>query len=91
MLCIHLSLFLRLVKIVDVHRSMARIRNLKKPDHRYFDVKRVTDLDAVGQPFKGFLSSYAQYVFYRTKTFSKRFAPFLLPEELASMSGPPFS
>jgi len=57
---------------MHVYRDMARERNPKKPDHRYFDSNLVCELDALGQPYEQFISDYAQYVFFRARNFRQK-------------------
>lgn len=63
---------------------MSKTRNSKQPDHRYFDLKRLngppTDDDDEdesndGSTLSGYepvVQAYANYVVYRTKTFSSK-------------------
>lgn len=62
-------------------KDMSATRNLKKPDHKYFELRRLTaDLDDNSVPFDNFISSYGSFVFQRTKFFSGKF------EELKGIS-----
>lgn len=54
-------------------RDMSKTRNPKKPDHRYFDTRVISDLDAAGERFESFVQSYSAYVLFRAKNFSGKF------------------
>lgn len=55
-------------------KDMAKIRNPKKPDHKYFDVRRlVSELDDHSVPYEPFVTAYGSYVIYRAKHFSNKF------------------
>eukprot|EP01041_Mallomonas_annulata_P002976 gene2976-5837_t len=54
-------------------RDMARERNPKKPDHRYFDTRLVSTVDELGEPYESFIVAYATLVFYRTRNFNGKF------------------
>lgn len=51
---------------------MSRARNIKSPDHRYFDMDVISELSDEGEPFVDLVVSYATYVLTRAKTFSGR-------------------
>jgi HIV Tat-specific factor 1 len=61
-------------------KEMSRVRNPKKPDHRYFDSKHITELDQKSEPYEYFVSAYFNYVLNRMKSFSGKF------EELKEIS-----
>lgn len=50
-------------------RDMSKTRNPKKPDHKYFELSMITELDAVSEPFEKFVKSYASFVLFRAKWF----------------------
>ena len=54
-------------------RSMSRTRNPKNPDHRYFDIRLISNTDEPSEAYKGYINSYATYVLYRIKNFSSKF------------------
>ena len=54
-------------------RSMSRTRNPKNPDHRYFDIRLISNIDEPSEPYKAYITSYATYVLYRMKNFSSKF------------------
>ena len=51
-------------------RDMSRERNPKKPDHRYFDTRLVSDVDESGEIYEEFILAYATYVLYRARNFA---------------------
>ena len=51
---------------------MSRARNIKSPDHRYFDMDVISELSDDGEPFADLVVSYATYVLSRAKMFSGR-------------------
>lgn len=55
------------------HREMSRLRNPKQPDHKYFDIKMITELDATSESYKEFIKAYASYVIARHKSFSSKY------------------
>lgn len=59
---------------------MSKARNVKSPDHYYFDISMISDLNEKGQPFEDLVASYAKYVLYRAKTFSGRYVTKTLEE-----------
>lgn len=61
------------VYLLACHRSMSRIRNPKKPTHKYFDLRLMNDLDATSEVYQDFVTQYAKYVLYRAKMFSGKF------------------
>ena len=54
-------------------KSLSRVRNPKNPDHKYFDVKPIAEVDVMGEPYSKFIAAYATHVIYRTKNFSGKF------------------
>ncbi len=54
-------------------RSMSRTRNPKNPDHRYFDISLISELDEPSSLYSEFVNNYAQYVLLRSKVFSAKF------------------
>lgn len=55
-------------------KTLARTRNPKKPDQRYFDLKILTkDLDTGSQAYQQLIKAYSNYVFYRVKNFDGKF------------------
>ena len=54
-------------------KDMSRVRNPKSPDHKYFDLAFIKEVDDASAPYESFLASYAAYVLYRAKTFSNKF------------------
>ena len=62
-------------------KSLSRVRNPKNPDHKYFDIRPIADVDANGEPYEKFIAAYATHVIYRTKNFAARF------EELKDITG----
>jgi hypothetical protein len=54
-------------------KDMARVRNPKNPDHRYFEAALVNELDANSEPYEHFVSAYSAYVLNRAKVFSGKF------------------
>ena len=52
---------------------MARVRNPKKPDHRYFDISMISELDEASQKFERFVVAYASFVINRAKVISGKF------------------
>jgi len=54
-------------------RSMSRTRNPKNPDHRYFDIRLISNIDEPSESYKAYITSYATYVLYRMKNFSSKF------------------
>ena len=63
-------------------RVMSKSRNIKSPDHLYFDISVISDLNDKGQPFEDFVSNYAKFVLYRAKTFSGRYIIHLLTSNI---------
>jgi len=61
-------------------KDMSRVRNPKNPDHKYFDLSLVKEVDDVSAPFEPFVAAYSAYVLHRAKTFSSKF------EELKEIS-----
>lgn len=55
------------------HRVMSKARNIKSPDHYYFDIDVIKELTPDGEPFSELIEHYAKYVLYRAKVFSGRF------------------
>jgi hypothetical protein len=54
-------------------KDLSKLRNPKKPDHKYFDVRRiVNDLDDLSVLYEPFVAGYASYVIYRVKFFSNK-------------------
>lgn len=55
---------------------MAKTRNPKSPDHKYFDVKKIAELDdlSVAAGLQEYVSAYASYVVFRAKSFTTRCA-----------------
>lgn len=61
-------------RFAEAIKDMAKIRNPKKPDHKYFDVRRlVSELDDHSVPYEPFVTTYGSYVIYRSKHFSSKF------------------
>ena len=54
-------------------KDMSKVRNPKSPDHKYFDLALIKEVDDASAPYESFLSSYSAYVLYRAKTFSNKF------------------
>ncbi len=54
-------------------RIMSKARNIKSPDHYYFDTSVIGDFTEKGEPYTRFIKDYAKYVFSRAKTFSGRY------------------
>lgn len=62
-------------------KDMSKTRNPKKPDHKYFELKRLTsDLDDNSVSYDSFIAAYGAYVVQRAKVFSGKF------EELKSVT-----
>eukprot|EP01033_Poteriospumella_lacustris_P003480 gene3479-2570_t len=62
-------------------KDMSKTRNAKKPDHKYFELRRLTsDLDDNSLPYEAFVSSYGAFVLQRAKLFFGKF------EELKNLS-----
>ncbi len=62
-------------------KDLSKTRNPKTPDHKYYDLKRLTsDLDDASVTFDSFIASYGSFVIQRSKFFSGKF------EELKSIS-----
>lgn len=62
-------------------KDMSKTRNAKKPDHKYFELRRLTsDLDDNSLPYESFVSSYGAFVLQRAKLFFGKF------EELKNIS-----
>lgn len=53
-------------------KDMSKTRNPKKPDHKYFDVRQISELDEASEEYQSFVKAYASFVLYRAKTFSNR-------------------
>jgi hypothetical protein len=53
---------------------MAKTRNPKNPEHRYFSIDAIAELDEPSAPYAGFVTSYATYVITRLKSFTARYA-----------------
>ncbi len=53
---------------------MAKTRNPKNPDHRYFDVQKIGELSElnVAAGLQEYVTHYAEYVVYRAKAFTAR-------------------
>jgi hypothetical protein len=53
---------------------MAKTRNPKNPDHKYFDIKTIGELDeASATPeIQSYVTVYASYVIFRAKSFTAR-------------------
>ena len=60
-------------RFMDAMTSMSKLRNPKRPDHKYFSHRIIKDLDSISQPYEPFVSAYANYVFYRSKNFIGRY------------------
>jgi hypothetical protein len=54
-------------------KSLARTRNPKNPDHKYFALSPIADVDNLGEMYSSFIRDYAAYVIFRAKTFSGKF------------------
>lgn len=54
-------------------RDMAKTKNPKKPDQKYFENKLIGNFDTNGAPYESFVKSYSSYVIFRTKFFSNRY------------------
>mmetsp|Transcript_29047 Transcript_29047/g.27839 ORF Transcript_29047/g.27839 Transcript_29047/m.27839 type:complete len:623 (-) Transcript_29047:267-2135(-) len=54
-------------------KSLARTRNPKNPDHKYFALSPIADVDHLGEMYSSFIRDYAAYVIFRAKTFSGKF------------------
>lgn len=52
---------------------MAKTRNLKNPEHRYFEIGKIADLEEAGAEFEPFVRAYASYVVARAKSSSARY------------------
>lgn len=52
---------------------MIKTRNPKTPDHRYFDVRLVSELDVLSAGYTKFVRAYGSYVLFRAKSFSSKF------------------
>jgi NADH:ubiquinone oxidoreductase subunit E len=52
---------------------MVKTRNPKNPEHRYFSVNAIAELDEASAPFEGYVTAYANYVIHRTKHFTARY------------------
>ena len=61
-------------------KDMSRVRNPKNPDHKYFDLSLVKEVDDVSAPYEPFVAAYSAYVLHRAKMFSSKF------EELKEIS-----
>lgn len=68
---LYFSLFISL--LCFLFRDMARVRNPKNPEHRYFELGLVNELDEKSEPYEYFVAAYAAYVLNRAKTFSGKF------------------
>ena len=55
-------------------KDMAKTRNPKKPDHRYFEVRVISDVDDASVQFEKYVRAYAAYVLHRSKSFTARFS-----------------
>ena len=53
-------------------REMSKARNPKKPDHKYFAMDMILDLDKNGLDYEDFVGAYATYVIHRCKSFSSK-------------------
>ena len=55
-------------------RDMAKTRNPKNPDHRYFDVQKIGELSEpnVAAGLQDYVTHYAEYVVFRAKSFTAR-------------------
>lgn len=54
-------------------KDMVKTRNPKKPDHRYFDAKKLTELDDNSVEYEEYTQAYAAYVIQRAKSFTSKF------------------
>ena len=54
-------------------KDMAKVRNPKTPDHKYFDSRKIRALDEPSEAYEGFVSAYSAYVMNRAKVSSGRF------------------
>lgn len=54
---------------------MVKTRNPKNPEHRYFSVGAIAELDEAGAPYAEFVTAYASYVLQRNKLFTARYRP----------------
>jgi hypothetical protein len=61
-------------------KNMSKVRNPKSPDHKYFDVALIKEVDDSSAPYESFVAQYGAYVLHRAKTFSNKF------EELKEIS-----
>jgi len=61
-------------------RDMAKTRNPKKPDHRYFDANCLSDLEDNSREYEEYIQAYAKYVIYRMKSFTGKY------DELSKMN-----
>lgn len=54
---------------------MTKTRNPKNPDHRYFDVQKIGELNelSVAAGLQEYVSHYAEYVVFRAKAFTGRY------------------
>eukprot|EP01039_Chlorochromonas_danica_P000517 gene515-556_t len=61
-------------------KDLSKTKNPKKPDHKYFDLRQISELDGPSNAYQSFVKSYAAYVLFRSKSFCARF------EELRGLS-----
>ena len=61
-------------------KDMSKVRNPKSPDHKYFDLSLVKEVDDASAPYESFVGAYSTYVLFRAKAFSNKF------EELKEIS-----
>lgn len=53
-------------------RDLSKTRNPKSPEHRYFSVSALTELDEAGAAYEEFVTFYATFVIQRSKLFTAR-------------------
>ena len=54
---------------------MVKTRNPKSPDHKYFDVQKIGEIDALSTAagLQDYVTAYASYVIFRAKAFTARY------------------
>ena len=61
-------------------KDMSKVRNPKNPEHKYFDLALIREVDDASATYEPFVGAYAAYVMHRSKTFSNKY------EELKEIS-----
>lgn len=57
-----------------LYRDMVKTRNPKNPDHKYFDVQKIGEIDALSTAagLQNYVTAYASFVIFRAKAFTAR-------------------